>query len=1444
MLRVPGFYTISGFKLPRAQEEYPDWLLSEIIASFQMRMAEVSESEDSDEGPACDAGLGPGPSGSGMLPLEIVEAGSSDEEAPEEPVPSTHACRADQRKEQLKQHGKCPVAVPDKFTSKQAMFPAVLGQCQLFISLRAEDFPTDWDKVGFVISLLSGSAARWATPLLHPAHTFSHWVAAMNHDSGFCDHLHLMYEDPIKTQAAARHLKDLQQGQESQDSAWNEAALMDTLQDGLSDKLQDELAWVDCPMTLNMLIHLCLRIDACLQRDSCGPCGVETPAPQEEAMDLGATRPCLSVTEHNRRRAKGLCLYCRELGYLAASCPKKQREALALVSSVSVPDSQTQTTLSGNGRTDMDSGPPRHLILVVQGFLANSSQGIPVHALVDSGTTTNFMDMAFATQYEVPQCPVVPPLLVETIDGRVLLSGPIRAATQPFHLTISSHEEAIQFYITSRLHFPMVLGVAWLQSHDPQIYWSQNLITFLSLQCTDHTHQVCARQVMTLPEVSVPSEHTDFADIFSEQEVGQLLPHQPYDCSIDLVPDAALPVGHLYSMSDMELATLWDFLDKNLARSFIRPSSSPLSAPVLFVKKKMGDLHLCCDYRQFNAITQLREATVFMKLDLHGAYNLVWIWPRDEWKTAFGTRYGHFEYTVMPFGLTNAPTVFQHFINDIFWDLLDQFVVVYLNDILIYSNLRDSHLHHLHLVLQWLWENCLYAKLEKCQFFQSTIKCLGHCISLEGISMELSKDVQQFLRFANYYSTFIPGFTSLTAPLTWFLQKKVPFWWGAPEQQVFQALKQAFMNEPILKHAVPHHPFVVEADASNVAVGAMLLKAHASGGILFPCAYYSRKLNPAKHNWEKELLVIKAGFEAWKHHLEGACHQVEVQTVHKNLEFLKTAQKLNQHQIWWYVFFAHFNFHVTYIPSGRNQWADALSWKPENLCPEDQPPLWTVLPVESFSIMQEPVDLRAQIRETQRHNTWADQQKTRGGIQLAMIVHGGTLALFRALRPLQDIASHVSDFLVALTTTRCVVLCYVLCAMLAGQVGGCSSPCRHQRDLGICPPSSGFTTVFVVIDMLTKMAHFIPCCGLPMARATTGMFIQHIFWIHGLPNRMVSDRGMQFTAQFWKGLMMALDIKICLLSSHHLETEGRMEKVIGILEQYLRFFFAFNNSQHTSMQITPFLTNVGYHPWFFPLTPLDSLVLEVKNFLSELQAVHQLVQHYLQKAKDDFNNTTIGCGGSGVVVYLAPSVRSAGEEARPSIPWYIPCRGSNQLSHLLPDFALLAMGPSSFHRSLLVPEQLVCLLLQPAPALPTRGDSNTLSNGRAMDQKHSLGRMRCLSMSWLWWKSFTQNSRCSCIWTVRHGERALCRCGWLRSWRARTQMREPACDAGMGPGPSGSGMLPLELWRLAAVMKRPLRSPCPVRMRAGLLKGKSSCSSMGDSGPAEKLKFFAEGKEV
>ncbi|XP_015260796.1 PREDICTED: RNA-directed DNA polymerase homolog [Cyprinodon variegatus] len=233
--------------------------------------------------------------------------------------------------------------------------------------------------------------------------------------------------------------------------------------------------------------------------------------------------------------------------------------------------------------------------------------------------------------------------------------------------------------------------------------------------------------------------------VFSKSQACSLPPHRPYDCAIDLLPGTPLPSSRLYNISQTELQALEKYIKESLATGQIRPSSSPLGAGFFFVGKKDGTLRPCIDYRGLNAITvknkyplpllssalePVQSATIFTKLDLRNAYHLVRIRRGDEWKTAFKTPLGHFEYQVMPFGLCNAPSVFQALVNDVLRDYLNLFVFVYIDDILIYSRNIKKHRLHVRQVLQRLLENRLFVKAEKCEFHKPSVMFLG--LILEG----------------------------------------------------------------------------------------------------------------------------------------------------------------------------------------------------------------------------------------------------------------------------------------------------------------------------------------------------------------------------------------------------------------------------------------------------------------------------------------------------------------------------------------------------------------------------------------------------------------------------------------------------------------------------------------------------------------------------------------
>ena len=295
----------------------------------------------------------------------------------------------------------------------------------------------------------------------------------------------------------------------------------------------------------------------------------------------------------------------------------------------------------------------------------------------------------------------------------------------------------------------------------------------------------------------------EYADVFLDDLPG-LPPDRAIEFVIELQPGTAPISKRPYRMPPKELAELKIQLQELLDKGYIRPSSSPWGCPALFVKKKDDCLRLCVDYRPLNAVTiknkypfpridvlfdQLAGAKIFSKIDLRSGYHQIKIRPCDIPKTAFSTRYGLYEYLVMSFGLTNAPAYFIYLMNSVFMPELDKFIVVFIDDILIYSKNKKEHEQHLRIVLQRLRDHQLYAKFSKCEFWLNSVKFLGHTISSEGISVDPSKvqevmdwkpptsvhQIRSFLGLAGYYRRFIPDFSRIAKPMTELLKKGVKY---------------------------------------------------------------------------------------------------------------------------------------------------------------------------------------------------------------------------------------------------------------------------------------------------------------------------------------------------------------------------------------------------------------------------------------------------------------------------------------------------------------------------------------------------------------------------------------------------------------------------------------------------------------------------------------------
>lgn len=459
----------------------------------------------------------------------------------------------------------------------------------------------------------------------------------------------------------------------------------------------------------------------------------------------------------------------------------------------------------------------------------------------------------------------------------------------------------------------------------------------------------------------VPEALQEYADLFNPENAGVLPEMKETDHRIPLVEGKSPPHGPLYKLSERELEVLRVYLEDALRKGWIRHSTSPAGAPIMFVPKKGGKLRLCVDYRALNAVTikdrcplplieetldRLTGARYFTSLDLKDAYHRIRISAGDEWKTAFRTRYGHFEYLVMPFGLTNAPATFQAYINRALAGLVDHLCVVYLDDILIYthSDELEEHWRAVREVLARLQRAELYCNLEKCKFATDRVEFLGFIVGTDGVSADPErirtitewpvpksiKDIQIFLGFANFYRRFIARYSIIVKDLTALLKGDAEFAWSKGAQTAFERIKTAFSTAPLLRFFDPTRVIRVEADASKDGVAALMTQQD-DNGQWHPVAIVSKKLTEAERNWEvydQELYAIVHAFKMWRHYLEGAKHTVQVITDHDNLRGMRAVSKLNGRQTRWTHFLSGFDFEIFHRPGVKNP-ADAPSRRPD-----------------------------------------------------------------------------------------------------------------------------------------------------------------------------------------------------------------------------------------------------------------------------------------------------------------------------------------------------------------------------------------------------------------------------------------------------------------------------------------------------------------------------------
>ncbi|GJZ51300.1 putative reverse transcriptase domain-containing protein [Tanacetum coccineum] len=427
-----------------------------------------------------------------------------------------------------------------------------------------------------------------------------------------------------------------------------------------------------------------------------------------------------------------------------------------------------------------------------------------------------------------------------------------------------------------------------------------------------------------------------FPEVFPEDLPG-LPPARPVEFQIDLIPGAA-PVARAYRLAPSEMKELSEQLQELSDKGFIRPSSSPLGAPVLFVKKKDGSFRMCIDYREFNKLTiknryplpridnlfdQLKGSSIYSNIDLRSGYHQLRVREQDIPKTAFRTQYGHYEFQVMPFGLTNAPVVFMDLMNRVCKTYLDKFVIVFIDDILIYSKDEKEHEEHLKAILELLKKEKLYAKFSKCEFWIPKVHFLGRVIDSRGIHVDPTKiesikdwaspktptEIRQFLGLAGYYRRFIEGFLKIAKPMIKLTQKGIKFDWGEKEENDFQLIKQKLCSAPILALPEGSEGFVVYCDALHKGLGAVLMQREKV------IAYASRQLIVHEKNYithDLELGSVVFALKIWRHYLYGT--RCTIFTNHKSLQHILDQKELNMRQRRWLELLSDYHCDIRYHP--------------------------------------------------------------------------------------------------------------------------------------------------------------------------------------------------------------------------------------------------------------------------------------------------------------------------------------------------------------------------------------------------------------------------------------------------------------------------------------------------------------------------------------------------
>ena len=938
-------------------------------------------------------------------------------------------------------------------------------------------------------------------------------------------------------------------------------------------------------------------------------------------------------------------------------------------------------------------------------------------ALIDSGASGTFISERFVQQHGLATCKKQDGGYdLKAVDGSSLPS--VDSETMPLSLVFQKHYEKVTLDIVPMAGHDVVLGTPWLERHNPNIDWNTRVLRFERCSCvtdidpryrqsstlderrqfynteiqsttkphkassssTDATtgaqvdQQVRTKDGLHAPP-TIPEEFKKWTFLFLEREGPTALPaRRPWDHKIKLLPGKEPPWGPLYALSETQLQEQRKWLDTMLSKGWIRPSKSPAASPAMFVPKKGGKLRMVIDYRKLNECTEknryplpnisemtdrLTGAQWFTKIDLRDAFHGIRMAEGEEWKTAFRTRYGLYEFLVMPFGLTNAPATYQEVINEALRHLLDITVIAYVDDLLIFTKgSRQQHVNDVNAVFERLDKSGCRTAPEKCKFFTKEVDFLGFIVGVHGIKMDPEKiqaikdwptpnsvkDVQAFLGLANYNRKFISDYSKLATPLTNLTKKDTNFHWDKDQERAFQRLKEASISTPTLAMFDTKLPVFIETDASDFAIGACLTQEHNSNR--HPVAYFSRKMSPAEQNYEiydKELLAIVAALRHWRIYCEGAT-SLTIYSDHKNLQYFTTTKDLSRRQCRWSELLGQFKFDIIYTPGKDNGRADALSRRSDYTEGNESKPQRILKINKDGSLSADAQEFNATLRVL------------RDTSEEFPVEHGKLKVL-----PAQEqecIKDHhdgpTNGHPGIARTTEHIRRNFVFPGMkqkVAAYIKKCDScnknkSSRHAKygnlqfrdpphqpwdevtmDFIVKLPNSkdpvtnnDYDSILVMVDRLTKYSHFVPCNETITAPQLGSLVLDRLVRYHGIPTTFITDRDKLFTSNYWKTLVSAMGIRHKLSTAFHPQTDGQTERSNQSLEVYLRHYvnyaqdnwvallpmaqIALNNNVSETTKTSPFYGNYGKNPNLFMEKQLGPQTDQALKTIESLKSVH------------------------------------------------------------------------------------------------------------------------------------------------------------------------------------------------------------------------------------------------